>query len=199
MSIQGLDLELVTPPSGDVVTLSEAKAHLRVDVDDDDVLIQALIDTAVAHLEGRGGVLGRALLTQTWDLRLDGFPADDSYIDLPLPPLQSVGLIEYTDRDGVTQIMATSDYRVNTRTLVGRVTLAPTKVWPETIADDVGVVRIRFTAGYGAASAVPPPIKQAILLLVGPWYQNREAVGQVGQPVALAVEALTAPLRSVIY
>src|SRR3546814_19020975 len=64
---------LVTPPTVDVVTLEEAKLHLRVDVDEDDELIKGLIAAAVGHLEGWPGLLGRVLAEQNWRKAFDWF------------------------------------------------------------------------------------------------------------------------------
>ncbi len=61
-----LRVELVTPPSDAVVSLSEAKEHLRISHDDEDGLIAGLIDAATVYLDGLDGVLGRALGPQTW-------------------------------------------------------------------------------------------------------------------------------------
>lgn len=61
-----MTLRLVTAPTAPVVTLAELKAHLRVDGDDEDTRIQALERAAVAHLDGWRGVLGRAIMPQTW-------------------------------------------------------------------------------------------------------------------------------------
>lgn len=61
-----LRAELITPPADAVVSLDEAKAHLRVLHDDEDRYIADLIKTATAYLDGLDGVLGRALAPQTW-------------------------------------------------------------------------------------------------------------------------------------
>lgn len=58
----------VTPPSEDVVSLPDMKAHLRVDHDDEDAMIQSLTDAAVSWLDGWDGVLGRCIMRQTWQI-----------------------------------------------------------------------------------------------------------------------------------
>jgi len=73
-------------PTEEPIELSEAKTHLRVEIDDDDGLIQGMIKAARENCEA---VTHRALITQTWKYYLDKWP-DKDYIELPLPPLQSV-------------------------------------------------------------------------------------------------------------
>ena len=189
-------LSLVTAAAEQPVTLAEAKAHLRVLTTDEDSLIGALVAAAAAHLEGRSGVLGRALVTQTWDVRFDRFPfaGNNGRIELPLPPLQSVTSVKYLDFTGTEVTLAADQYAVDTGHMIGRLRPAYGLTWPST-RDEDGAVRIRFVAGYGSASAVPTPIKQAILLLVGHWWINREAAGDAKGPLAFAVDALTTPYR----
>lgn len=188
-------LNLVTPAAEMPVSLVEAKANLQYSASDKDAFIASLIAAATAHLEGRSGILGRSLVTQVWETRLDRFPCRyDGRIELPMPPLQSVEWIKYIDDAGIERTVPALDYVVDAQHLIGRIRPAYDKLWPVTRAED-GAVRIRFTAGYGAAAAVPAPLKQAILLLVGHWWLNREAVGHAGGPHAFAVEALTMPFR----
>jgi uncharacterized phiE125 gp8 family phage protein len=188
-------LKLVTPPAEMPVSLAEAKANLQYSATDKDAFIASLVATATAHIEGRAGIAGRALVTQTWETRLDGFPCRyGGRIEFPLPPLQSVEWIKYVDASGVVQTIDPADYVVDAQHLIGRVRPAYNKFWPVPRCEE-GSVRIQFIAGYGSAAAVPPPIKQAINLLVGHWWLNREAVGQTGGPHAFAVEALLQPYR----
>jgi uncharacterized phiE125 gp8 family phage protein len=189
-------LQLMTPPTAPPVTLAEAKAHLRVLTTAEDDLISALVLAATHYLEGRTGVLGRALMTQTWQVRFDGFPGVfRGRIELPMPPLQSVDWVQYIDTTGVLQTLDPSRYVVDRQHLIGRIRPVFNTTWPPTLPDE-GTLRIQFTAGYGDdASAVPSGIKQSILLLVGHWWSNRAAVGFVGTAVEMAVEALTAPYR----
>jgi len=68
-------LKLVTPPAVEPVTLDEAKAHLRLDSNEDDTYVSALIAAARERVEL---FLRRALITQTFEFTLDGFPASPS-------------------------------------------------------------------------------------------------------------------------
>lgn len=78
-------LKQISRPTADVVSLLEAKLHLRVDGDDEDDLIQGLIDAAVSYLDGADGVLGRALAPQDWEVVFCG----DTAGELPLVPVIS--------------------------------------------------------------------------------------------------------------
>ncbi len=177
-----------TPPAVEPITLAEAKLHLRVDLDDDDDLITSLIVAARQVCEGR---LRRALVTQVWDLTLCGFP-ECGPIRVPLPPLVSVGSVKYRDGAGVQQTLSGSVYVVAAGT-PGAIHLADGQSWPTT-QEHPEAVTVRFTAGYGAAAAVPDCIKAAMKLLIGHWYENREAVnvGNITSEVPMAVTALLA-------
>src|SRR5690606_14937668 len=182
----------VAPPAEEPVTVVDAKLHLRVDAPDDDALITRLIATARQHVET---FQGRSLVTQTWRLSLDRFPRG-RVIYLPRPPLQSVQGITYVAPDGSQQALDASLYDVDAASEPGRVVLKAGQAWPE-VADVPGAVQVEYTAGYGDAAAVPEAVKQAILLLVGHWYEHREqaVVGSSVSQLPFAVEALLSPDR----
>lgn len=206
-------LELITGPTVEPVTTSEAIDHLRVgDSPPDQTLIDSLITAATAHIDGRDGWLGRQIITATWEYYLDEFPFED-FIRLPLAPVQSITSIKYIDTDGVEQTLSESDADHGWQlskdlTWRPRIDLKHDKSWPPTRVQR-DAVRIRFVAGYSGDGAspedlranVPTPIKQAILLLIGHLYENREAVlvsdrsSTSAVTMPLAVEALLTPYR----
>lgn len=187
-------LVIATAPATEPVSTAEAKSQLRVDVSDDDTLIGTYVTAARQWVEH---LLRRALITQTWDLFLDEWPAG-GVITVPLPPLQSVSGIYYTADGSAEATWSSGNYLVDAKSEPGRVLLQRTASWPSDTLEDANGVRVRFVAGYGAAAAVPQPIKQAILLLVGHYYENREAVvigGAIPKEVPLAAQALLSPYR----
>lgn len=188
-----MGIKLISEPSEEPVTLEEAKNHLKVDMADDDSLITALIRTAREHAEA---ITRRALITQTWELSLDNWPAGNE-ITIPLPPLQSVDSIKYTDSAGVEHMLDLNICIVDTFSEFGRIVLKRDYSWPSETLQAADAVHIRFTAGYGNAEDVPQPIKQAILLMIGWWYEQRETaiVGSVAREVPMAAEALLWPYR----
>ena len=54
---------------------------------------------------------------------------------------------------------------------------------------------VRFICGYGAAGAVPQAIKQAMLLLIGHYFNNREQTitGVMATEIPQGADALLAP------
>lgn len=182
-------LKLITPAAA-VVTLAEAKRHLRVFHDDDDADIEALVETATSWVDGKDGWLGKAVGEQTWDLFYDQFPCGG--IRIPLPPLKSVTGVFYVDpTTGLEATLAAGQYEVDAVSEPGWV--MPVGSWPATMST-VNAVRIRFVAGY---DATPAPIKHAIKLMVGHLYESREAV-TFEKPTVLpmAVDALLTPYRN---
>lgn len=183
-------LTVATAPIEEPVTLEEAKLHLRVDHDLDDVLIGGLITAAREWVEAVGAWC--TLVTTGYAYTVDAWPSD-GVMRLPRPPLQDVTSIVYTDADGIEHTVAVDDYVVNAAT--GRVMLTARP--SETLAAVGGIV-VNFVAGYGGAEAVPEAVKAAIKLLIGDWYENREAtlVAQGVSVVALprGVEALLATM-----
>lgn len=173
-------------PTSEPVTLTEAKAHCRIDTTADDTLVSSLITAARAWCESR---IGQCLMPATYRLKLDRFCGHE--IELPYPPLTAVSSIAYVDSAGSAQTLSSALYAVDTDSKPGRVSPVYAEVWPTT-REQLQAITITYTAGYASASVVPQSIKQAILLLVGHWYENREAsvVGVTSVPLVTAVESL---------
>jgi len=179
-----MSLQLVTPPAAEPVALADAKAHLKIDAADEDALVTTLITAARARAEWH---TGRAFVTQSWVLRLDAWPRD-GVAEVALPPLQAVSEIALYSPDGIRTVLAPACYRVDGASEPGRVIFAG----PPPRLRRRDCVEIAFTAGYGADSAVPLAIKEAVLEIVADLYTHRgDEYGTVG----LAGQALLAPYR----
>ena len=165
-------LTIVTAPTEDPVTLAEAKEHLRIDEANtaESALITAFITASTDYCEK---LQNRAFVTQVWDLTLERFPRGD-IISIPLPPLQAVSSVTYLGTGGTSNTLTASTYIVDTASEPGRISLAFNEVWPTVDLQPVNGVVVKFTAGYGTASTVPEMPKQAIKLLVGHMFENRE-------------------------
>jgi len=176
------------------ITLAEAKDHLRLTHDLDDDYVTALIKAARQYTEQ---AINRALLTQTWELTLSGFPIED-HITLPYGPLISVSSVAYRDANNATQTLsATTEYEVDASSKRGRIILRDRVVWPPTYGRWNDVV-ITFVAGFGAAAtALPEPLKQGAKLLVSQMYEQRvpEITGTIVTKVGFAFDALVSPYK----
>ena len=180
-----------TAPSVEPITTAEAKAHLNVTSADDDTYIDTLV---VAARQKTESYLNRSLITQTWNLYLDKF---ESKIILPRAPIQSVSSIKYIDTNGAEQTLSSAVYTVDTDAEPGQVYLAYEQSWPD-IRTMEKAVDVEYIAGYGdAGTDVPQVIKQAMLLLVGHYYERREEtiVGTIISTVPMAYEPLLSEKR----
>lgn len=191
-------ISVVTAAAGQFLTVEEAKANCRVvlTVTDDDELLVALIKAAQDRIESE---TGRALLTQTLDVKLDRWPLGP--IDVPKPSLRSVTSITYVDTAGTTQTWSSSLYQVSApsgpTSARGRIVPAYGQVYP-VARNQMDAITVRISAGYGEASDVPQALKQAGLLMVGEWYDVSRSGSVVGTSVAglpFAASALLAPYR----
>lgn len=191
-------------PTGEVITMAEAKAWLKIhpDVSEDDALITALIATARTWAERQ---TGRALLPQTiqevWD-----WPGMRCF-DLSIGPLITVSpatspvVFEYRNSAGTYTTLASTEYTVDDVSEPGRVVLKNTGVppfpWLTTAEVYPNAVRITYTVGQANAAAVDANIKTAMLLQIAMMYENREDIplGKDGSATARSAWNLLALSR----
>lgn len=170
-----MDLRLITAPTVEPVALADAQEHLRAAIGGTDaMLIEAYLQAAREAVENH---TRRALMPQTWELRLPEFPV--GAITLPLPPVLSVVSVRYTSAAGADTLLDPAAYQIEAP---AGPTAQPALLWPAvgttwpgTRLDDRAAVRVRFQAGYANAGAVPAALRAAILLVLGELYENREA------------------------
>ncbi len=204
-------LSITSQPSVEPVTLAQAKAHLRITIDDDDAYISALVTAARQKCESH---LDRSFITTGWRQTLDGFPGQFSRFSpalgtfaqgsygygmgalfgtiperllagtgepIVVPKARLIAVSSFTYLDPNTQVRTTLDPSLYTVEPGdgGRISPSYMHVWPTGLVYPGSVV-IDLTMGYGPdPSDVPATVAQAILLLVGHLYENREAVSEV--------------------
>jgi len=182
-----MGLKLITAPASTPVSLTEVKTYLRELTTDQDTLFTSLIAAATSYLDGPKGYLGRAIITQTWELHLDDF---SSAIRIPLGPVASVSSVKYYDTAGTLQTIASTDYAVDLISTDAWIVPVSTYSWP-TVAAGINNVVIQFVAGEATA---PEAIKAAILMLIGQWFEMPEASSD--KPVAELPHAVSALLAN---
>ena len=184
-------LVLKTGPATTAISLAEAKAFLRVDsdYDDDDSYITSLIGVATNVVEQ---FTRRRLITQTYNIYYDEFPP---YMDLQVGNVDSVTHVKYYDTDNTLQTLDTSEYDVDIRVKPGRIYQAEDGNFPDTY-ERANSVEVEFVVG-SAASDVEDAIKQAMYIVIGRYYENRQDVvmGTQVNELPLMVEHLLTPYR----
>ena len=159
---------LLAGPAEEPVSLVEAKAFLKVDDSAEDTLIATLIGAARMHVEG---VTGRALLAQSWRVVLDDWPAD-RVVKLPVTPFMALTEITAFDAAGAGHDVPLAQFLREPDRL-----LLPATVGGMPVLRERQGIEIDYVAGFGAEPAnVPADIRQALLLLVGYWFEHRDAV-----------------------
>jgi uncharacterized phiE125 gp8 family phage protein len=165
-----------------MVSLSLAKQHLEYESDDRDTLITQYIGAATAWVENyTGKKLSLGAVVQSEDCFGD-------YIQLQSAPFVSLTSIQYIDTDNAPQVVT------GAKVLNGRI-YAPDGGWPSKA--DYSPVTVTYQAGY---ATVPADLVSAELLLIGHWFENREAVnvGNITSELPFAVEAICRPHRALL-
>lgn len=185
---------VIVGPTIEPITLAEARDHLRLDAYDspavhpDDAIVTALITVAREWAEQ---FTGRTIAQVMLELVLDNFPCDTcagtNVIELLGGPVQVVTSFVYLDGEEVEQDLV--DFQLDIFSNPPRLSPAASASWPATFGNPenvVGVtaqmntVRIRYLAGYTLPGdspdymPLPKSIKQAMLLVIGHYYENRE-------------------------
>ena len=216
-------LTRTTQPVVEPVSLAAAKAHLRIDSDAEDDLIQSLVSTARAWCED---YCERTFVLTQWTMNLDSFygpvgspvqfglKADGHNIEgrqgtvpnldieLPRPPMFAAGTatavtITYTPAAGAaTAVLASTEYRVDRASTPGVCRPLYGKTWPGHLVDQNSTT-VTWWAGYGSdGSGVPPAAKSAILMIVAHLWKNREMTAEAAlQEVPYGVRALLDTIR----
>lgn len=192
MQVNQMPSILLTPPALEPVSLADAKLFLRVAHDDDDDVIAALIAAARVHVEAQ---TRRALISQTWRLVRDLWPAAGRLPVLPAP-LQAVSAIRLFDADGAPHLLDADDFDIDA--VSAPAVLAFGRGAPRAPGRLTAGIEIDIAAGYGdAAEDVPEPLRQAIRMLAAHWYENRGVMAASGEIAAMpaSVASLIAPFR----
>jgi hypothetical protein len=185
--------QLITPPAAYPVSLPEVKAQLNIDTDDYDARLAGLIAAATNQVEA---YLGLALITRTyqgfldhWPHRREGshfgeWPATQGsaagpgwyakFVELPMPPLISVGLVQTFDDTDTPTVFSPSSYFVDTASSVGRIVLRNGQEWPIPARTANGI-EIQWTAGVGPTlrPMQDDDIRAGILIAVGALNEHR--------------------------
>lgn len=179
-----MPLTRLTPLDGDaILSLADAKLHLRVTHNEEDTLIASLRDAAINHVERVSGI-ALAETEYRWTMR--AFP---SRVDLPVLPVSALGEVGYHDEDGEAATYT------GARLIEHSVYPSLTEGWPYAN----GYAAVGFTAGLTSPDEAPD-LLAAVKLLLTHLYENRSAVnvGNITTELPLGVAALIDTHRTVL-
>lgn len=162
-------LNRTTAPAAEPVSVADAKKQLEIP-SSDDAHDEQLTDAIIAAREQVEKDTDYACISQTFELILDGFPSDDRPIWIPVRPVTSLTSVAY--EDGATSLtLATSVADLDRRKRM--LALKYDQEWPS-IEQQTDAVVVTFVAGYASQAAVPRLLRQAMLLQVGKWFEDRD-------------------------
>lgn len=190
-----MSLVITTPPAIEPVSLTQAKAFLRVDGTAEDTLINSLISAARLHIET---LTGLALIEQQWTFFLDRWPKA-RVLYLPIRPLLSIETINITDTSGTLVLWSADNYDIDANARPPRLLPAQGKNWLAPGSTPNGI-EIKFKAGFGAIAAdVPANLHQAVKFLMSEWFEHRLPMPDRTTPgdIPPLVENLLRPYRIV--
>lgn len=177
-------------PAAEPVTLAEVKAHLRLDHDGEDDLLNGLIRAAREDVERAAGL---ALIEQSWRLALDEWPRE-GFVAVPLHPVREILSITAYGSEGEGSVIDPASYEADTMSRPARLHFDG----PPGALRALNGIEIDFTAGFGEAGPdVPDLLRRAIVLLVAHWYEFRTSYGLNDQPVSYppGYDRMIAPFR----
>ena len=176
--------------TGAIVSLAEAKQQCRVDINDDDGLIQTYIDAAISYVSGR---TGSSLGLTKHVVEYHQFPADGKPIVLPV---QGIDLTKFADTKiryvtkagGFTTIELGDGFDVAVSAKPQSV-IYPTSnpaMWPSDALSSTDSTppgpgyhispTVTYFTSPSASQKTPAEAKVATLMLVAHWYTAREPV-----------------------
>jgi len=199
-------LTIVTAATANPVSATEFRDYTRIDDNVDTALIFAIIGAATKFCEE---YTNRSFVTQTLRLSLDGIAEYDqriqdgfytgpfqtfykNFIEIPKPPLISVTSIKFFDDSDTESTWATSNYYIDNVSEPARVILRDGGAYPTDLRNANGI-QVNYTAGYGAASAVPEAIRVAIMQYALNLYEHRGDTEQNLTQAPTLVQNLLAP------
>ncbi len=166
------------------VALDELRDHVRVEHNEEDAYLSALIPVSRSAAER---YIDGIISDRSFTLYMANF---EEFITLPMRPLQVDSVvIAYTDDDDIEQNITNDNLLVDWGVFSAKVMPVWGESWP-VVKDGKDKVRVTFTSGFAAAEgSVPPDIKHAIMMIAATLYDQRE-------DHTAAVELKNVPLSS---
>lgn len=164
------NLTVLTPPTGEPLSLVQAKEFLRIGHSGEDGLVAELVQSARAQLEQSSGL---ALVTRTMQWAATAWPPEilGRGFRLPVQPIPNLVAVRIVDELGIA-----SDHTGRFTLDAGRICLRPWSMVPA--VPDGGRIEIDFLAGFGPPGAVPEDLLLAVRRMLAHAYSSRGGAGE---------------------
>lgn len=164
-----MGIKVITPPAA-LINAADLALHLKLDTAtaaSDATLIASLLTAAHRYAEHYTQC---SLGDQTLELALDVFP--EGAFKLPRGPVTAITSVTYYNTSGSLITLSNSLYTLDDYSTPATLVPAYGTAWPATY-DVANAVKVRYQAGGGTLNEA---VRQALLLIVGHLYANREDV-----------------------
>jgi len=182
-------------PTVQPITPEQAILHLRLDPDTNSgpeaALIDMLIAAATQSLEDYAGV---ALMSQEWRLTLRHLPPVwGDALDIPLPPLDELLKVTINEID-----QDLGDFEIERDDKMPARIVPVRRYWPAVSPRKQAAVVIEFRCGVVDPDDVSPALRQALLMAIAFWYEQRESTATFSLTPVLELgwQSLISPYRA---
>ena len=185
-----MSIVTLTPAASEPVSLAEAKLFLRIDHDDEDALVAALIAAAREAVEAG---CGRALVTrQVRETQDDWDREPNGAVRLGLGPVSAIVAVRLVDAEGAATALSAASYRLDGARDRPRLVFA---AGPPTPLRASAGIEIDYDAGFStAASGAPAALRLAVLHIAAALYEARQGEAAIPE-AARALMRPFAPAR----
>jgi len=166
------EVKVSSAPAVEPVSLSDAKAYMKVDYTDDDTMIEDVLIPSARQMVEKN--MNRSLITQTLKAYYSTY---DQKVMLPYSPIQSVTTVKRIDLNTITTLTVNNDFYVQGLDDKYLLMTSPYNLPPGHSPNDTlkgSQLEVEYVAGYGAAATdVPGIIREAIFKTIAFNYENR--------------------------
>lgn len=178
-----MNFSQLTYPTSTIISLQEAKDHLRVTSNDEDALIQDCIKAATNHIESYTNQIFQSV---TFCAYMDSVETYNC-LEIWKYPITAISSIKYLNTSGVETTLDSSTYSTDLSDSPARIYLTSA---PSTQQDKLNVWRVYFTAGFTNRDQISPELINWVKIFTGFYFQTRqpEYVGQTVSDIAYSYE-----------
>lgn len=181
----------VSKASAELITLSEIKAHLRIDHDLDNTILAVYRDAATTLIEKE---IAGDIQATVWAESYDTFDRE-FYVDYK--PITAISKIEYYNSANALTEFTSTNYLTYIPMYARSVIQVKDDFDIPEIYNRIDAVIVTYTSGF---AVIPPLLKAANLLQIGSFYEHRENETELSlKQLAYGVERICAMYREAYY